>query len=476
MLIIIIIIIFSNKHIMNFVIAIPSYDRADIISSKTLNTLKTGSIPAEKIYIFVADKEDYNKYKKNIDKTLYNKLVIGKKGLVPQREFITNYFDEGQYIISLDDDIDKISIKKGLLKTDKELEEVTDLPTMFNNAYETLIENKAFLWGVAPVHNSFFLYNKMTTDLKFICGAFFGYINRKSDDLKFKYGANKEDTERTLRYFKKDGTVVRFNNVAFKTNFYAKGGINSFEGGKQQRLINSKLNVEQLSEEFPEYGKIKVRSNGIYEFKLNTKPIVIKNEEIKYSKYRNHFLIKSLQDQILNIIHDKPALIPKMDAPARTKNPKARATRGDKIGGIGRTQTFGFGNRRDKGWSEFSGNTQHPELYKLLIELGNLVVPVGVFYNAITFNIGVLAKKHKDGLNSGVSHIIGFGDFKGGKLRVYEKDDIAYTPYNLKNKVLSFDGSLLSHETEPFKGERVTIIFYKQKYPTPLEGYTTVGI
>jgi hypothetical protein len=461
---------------MDFVVAIPSYDRADIIQNKTLNTLKLGSVPPEKIFIFVADAEDYNKYKKNVDKSLYNKLVIGKKGLVPQREFITNYFNEGQYIISLDDDIDKISIKKGLDKTDKQLDDVTDLPTMFERAYDRLIENKAFLWGVAPVHNSFFLYNKMTTDLKFICGAFFGYINRKSDDLKFKYGANKEDTERTLRYFKKDGTVVRFNNVAFKTNFYAKGGINSFEGGKQQRLINSKLNVEQLFEEFPEYGKIKVRSNGIYEFKLNTKPIVIKNEEITYSKYRNLFKVKAIQASILQMIRDKPSMIPKMDAPAKIKDPKAKATRGDKIGGIGRTQTFGFGNRRDKGWSEFSGNKQHPELLKLLIELGNAIVPVGTFYNAITFNIGVLAKKHKDGLNCGVSHIIGFGDFKGGKLRVYGSDDVTYKAYNLKNKVLSFDGSHFSHETEPFTGERITIIYYKQKYPTPIEGFTTVGV
>jgi hypothetical protein len=457
----------------DYKVVIPSYDRADILLNKTLKTLEESNVPKDKIYIFVASNTELKKYKSKIGKE-YN-IIVGEEGLVPQREFIINNFEEVEYLISLDDDIDCISFKVSPDKKNNEMITI-DLPIFFQTAYNKLIENKAFLWGVAPVYNSFFLYKKTTTDLKFICGAFFGFINRKDEDIKLKYGANKEDTERTCRYFKKDGVVIRFNDIAFKTNFYAEGGITSYEGGKSKRLINSKDNTLQIEKEFPEYGKVKIRSNGIYEFKLNAKPKPIKTTAITYTKYRNPEKVIELQKQILQLLKDKPNMIPKMDAPAKVKDAKAKATRGDKVGGIGRTQTFGFGNRRDKGWSEFSGNKQHPELFKLLIELGNCTVPLGTFYNAITFNVGVLAKFHKDGLNSGVSQIIGFGDFKGGKLRVYELDDKTYKAYNLKNRVLSFDGSLLGHETEPFEGERITIIYYKQKYETPIEGYTTIGI
>ena len=202
----------------------------------------------------------------------------------------------------------------------------------------------------------------------------------------------------------------------------------------------------------------------------------VDSDKITYTKYRNPEKVIEIQNKIIEIIKKRPKMIPLMDAPAKTKDPNAKGTRGDKVGGIGRTQTFGFGNRRDKGWSEFSGNKQHPELFRLLVELGNQVVPVGVFYNAITFNIGVLAKFHKDGLNCGESQIIGFGDFTGGKLRVYGLDDKTFKAYNLKNKVLSFNGALLGHETEPFEGLRISVIYYKQKYPTPIEGFETIGI
>jgi hypothetical protein len=148
-------------------------------------------------------------------------------------------------------------------------------------------------------------------------------------------------------------------------------------------------------------------------------------------------------------------------------------TRGMKIGTIGRTCTFGFGRTR-RGFVEFVRNARHPEVYKALIEYGRCVVPTGFFFNTITLNKGVQALKHIDGLNVGMSIIVSFGVHTGGKLRVYSTDT-EFEAMDIHDKPLMFNGSLLAHETEPFEGERWSIVFYKQR-DDPLPGHETTGL
>lgn len=457
----------------DYVVVIPSYDRSNLIAGKTLTTLKNGGVPKNKIYIFVANEEEEKKYKSTVPKDLYNEIIIGVKGLVEQRKFINNYFEEDSYIISFDDDVEEILEKKTNLKTDNKLHSIKNLPELFNNAYKIMKEKKFFIWGVAPVCNPFFLYNKVSYDLRIIVGPLFGYISRDDEDLDIKYGPNKEDTERTCRYFKKDGGIVRFNHISLKTKYFSDGGINTIEGGKKKRFEKSIKNSENLLNEFPNYGKLMTRKTGLVEFKLILKPKPILSDKIEIIEYRDKSKIEKIQQQILKYLNENPKCIRKIKKPS---NGVGEPTRGDKIGNIGNTRTFGFGNRRNLGWSEFEANLEMPELYKLLVELGNAIVPIGFFYNAITFNQGVQAKKHTDGLNNGFSVITGFGNYTGGKLRIYNKEDTAYTAYDLKNRAVMFDGNLLAHETEPFTGDRVTVIYYKQKYLNKLKDFESIGI
>jgi hypothetical protein len=148
--------------------------------------------------------------------------------------------------------------------------------------------------------------------------------------------------------------------------------------------------------------------------------------------------------------------------------------RSETIGRIGRTCTFGFGKTRTKGYTEFVRNARYPEVMKALVDYGNCVVPTGFFYNTITVNKGVQAKKHTDTLNVGKSIIVSFGPHTGGNLRVYSSET-EYEAMDIHDRPLLFNGSLLAHETEPFEGERWSIIYYSQKRNTPLVGYTTVG-
>ena len=148
--------------------------------------------------------------------------------------------------------------------------------------------------------------------------------------------------------------------------------------------------------------------------------------------------------------------------------------RSETIGRIGRTCTFGYGKTRTKGYAEFVRNARYPDVFKALIEYGNCVVPTGFFYNAITLNKGVQAKKHTDTLNVGKSVIVSFGSHTGGNLRVYSSET-EYDAKDIRDRPLMFNGSLVPHETEPFEGDRWSIIYYCQRRDTPIPGYTTIG-
>jgi hypothetical protein len=44
----------------DYIVCIPSYKRAELCNEKTLNMLKENNIPAKKIYVYVANQEEYD--------------------------------------------------------------------------------------------------------------------------------------------------------------------------------------------------------------------------------------------------------------------------------------------------------------------------------------------------------------------------------------------------------------------------------
>lgn len=261
----------------SYVICIPSYKRANFCKEKTLATLHKHKIDHNKIYVYVANKEDYELYKKTLDKNSYNKLVIGKKGLVPQREFIMDQWNNGKHIVFLDDDVESIDLSlsprfKG-----------HNLDYFIKTAFDECIKNDSFIWGVYPVFNPFFRKPKqeLSSQLNYIVGAFYGIINRpnlKSIELTItKENGQKEDVERTLKYFINDGIVLRFNKIGFTTKYYGKeGGLGKFE----ERLVPMAEACKKLEEKYSDYGYTKVRGNGMSEFVLKKIPATIDKDNV----------------------------------------------------------------------------------------------------------------------------------------------------------------------------------------------------
>jgi hypothetical protein len=269
---------------LDYVVCIPSYKRAVVCNERTLNTLHEHKIPANKIYVYVANKEDYDTYSEKLDSTLYNKLVVGKKGLVPQRQFIMEQWTEGKHIVFFDDDVEKIDLSISPLFKKHSLD------FFFKYAFAECIKHKSFIWGVYAVYNPFFRKprKELTTGLNYIVGAFYGIINRPNlaaiQLTITKENGQKEDVERTLKYFIHDGIVLRFNKIGFITKYYGKdGGLGRFE----DRLRPMAEASEKLNTKYSEYGHIKKRNNGMTEFVLN-KIAAIEGQDTKNKTIKKH--------------------------------------------------------------------------------------------------------------------------------------------------------------------------------------------
>ena len=243
----------------NYIIAIPTYQRAHTLVKKTLNFLFSSHINMDRVFIFVASQDEYDTYLKVVPYNLYNKLVIGVLGITAQRNFISDYFPVGQQIVSLDDDITRLMILEG-----RKLVLVKSINDFFNNAFEKCTEHALFIWGIYPTDSIMFMNKgELSTSFKFIIGAFYGYINRKLECLRLNVSSEcKEDIEQSILYYKCDEGVIRFNNVCSNPCVASEGGL-----GKDRRERNEAA-CTYLLESYPTYLRAKQRSNGMKELRF----------------------------------------------------------------------------------------------------------------------------------------------------------------------------------------------------------------
>jgi hypothetical protein len=264
----------------SYIIAIPSYNRPDLIQVKTLALLHRHNIHASKITIFVANQEQYDLYKSKVPNWLYGNLVIGVLGLRNQRNFIMDYYPEGKQIVQMDDDLDKIMeliieprssnrISRRTRKSSRssrKMRPIIDLDEFIKRAFEICHKKGIFLWGVYPLANARFMSPKMTTDLRFIVGPFWGIINRHRPDLRITID-EKENAERTLQHYTIDGAVLRFNNIGIETRYYKnKGGMQDEGKDRKEEALKS---VYYLHQKYPKLTKIYLgKKSGVPEIRM----------------------------------------------------------------------------------------------------------------------------------------------------------------------------------------------------------------
>ena len=253
----------------DYVIAIPSYKRAETLRDKSLSILKEYSIDKKKIDIFVANSEEKKIYEKTLEPNTYNKIIVGVPKIGPQRNFISNYYPIGKPVVEMDDDI------KGFIEycvrcknNEKPLSKPNGLETMIQKGFNECKKHNLRLWGIYPTPNGYFMDKKIDTDLRFIIGCFNGMFNPGTKEVKLKLEMDKEDYERSIRFYIRDGGVLRMREYAPKTSYYTEKGGNQEFRTKKTVMDGAKWIIK----EFPDYATLNLtKKSGYAEVRLRDK-------------------------------------------------------------------------------------------------------------------------------------------------------------------------------------------------------------
>jgi hypothetical protein len=246
---------------MDWQIAIPSYNRSGVISSKTLATLARYGIDKNKITIFVV-REEYYLYKAMVSEDLYGQLVVGVPGLVAQRKFIENWFPLDSNILFMDDDVSDLFF----YTDEKTRQPIENLGEFITDGFLRASALGATLWGIYPVDNCMFAYKsqEISDGLSYIVGAFYGQKNTR--DIKLETGDSIEDRERSVLRFLRDGRVLRFNRYGLKTKYFAPGGLMSEDRQRMHQVAS-----EALVQKYPALLRLKTRKNGYVDCQIKSK-------------------------------------------------------------------------------------------------------------------------------------------------------------------------------------------------------------
>lgn len=253
---------------MKFKIVIPSYNRIELLKERTLSFLEKHKMSKKLIYIFVV-REEYTKYREELHDD-YN-IIIGKKGISNQRGFISEYFDEGVPLVSMDDDIKEIH---ELFINSNDKKKLRPLPEggfkqLLFMTFKEMTQRSIRMCGFYPVKNAFFMSRTTSLDLKFCIGQFRLFYNFREIETNRKYTLL-EDYETTLKYFLYDDSkIMRKNYICMEADY------NRLPGGlsdtADRRYIVKEKEVNDFYHDFQVYCFIKERPPDRIDIGLKTK-------------------------------------------------------------------------------------------------------------------------------------------------------------------------------------------------------------
>lgn len=249
----------------DYQIVIPTYGRPEGVKKHTLSYLESTDVPRDKINIFVANDAEAEAYAE-ANPDYADQIIVGVKGLCPQRKFISEHFEEGTPLLTMDDDVSalrELVLKEPLEGTQKpldhpcELKAVSNLDGLIQRGFEMIEDLNYKMWGVYQVDNKGFLHPKVTTGLKFIMGHFTAFyagdpVFREIEDFPMK-----DDFYWTLRHYEEYGGTLRFDNISVKAKQHSGAGGTCEDMDRKLELNNA--TVERICERFPELASPKKR-------------------------------------------------------------------------------------------------------------------------------------------------------------------------------------------------------------------------
>jgi hypothetical protein len=213
---------YAYRPPVEYVVAIPSYQRAEQLEKRTLALLLDGGVEPERVHVFLHDNDPtIADYAALAERTGISVIVTQARGITAQRTGIAAFWPEGTPVVSMDDDVTALMAAKDA----KTLEPVTDPGWLFTMMFNELYHRNLWVWGLAPVPNAFFLKpEKVSEGLKFLIFTCYGFYSRPGHPVHTHSVPYKDENELSLRAWWYDGAAVRHDGIAAKANFYTLAG------------------------------------------------------------------------------------------------------------------------------------------------------------------------------------------------------------------------------------------------------------
>jgi len=202
------------------------------ILAHTLAFLSTQRIPKKRVTLFVADEAEKQNYRRALKGSEWagTRLVVSVLGNKNNRNFIFNHYKSGTYVVSIDDDVERISWKfrEGITQNVLRILPPGGLETIIFDARQRMADKGAFLWGMNTSQNPRHMKpHGISVNLGLVNGYLNGFLCRpECPDLLRCLTDATEDSEFSVRHYAKDGVILRYRMYAGITSPYLnKGGL-----------------------------------------------------------------------------------------------------------------------------------------------------------------------------------------------------------------------------------------------------------
>ena len=230
---------------MDYVIAIPSYQRPQKLAKQTLSYLRAEQIPKEKIYVFVANRDEYDRYRAILDPDTYGHLIVGVLGIAEQRSYINAFFPYDTCILSLDDDIKKIKMVEPM-----------PLDILARGMFALCQKENVKMWSIYPVNNLYWAKDRIAKGKLFCVGCVCGEINTR---MVIPPISACEDKYRSLYHYVTYGATLVYQGAVPDTVYFAKGGLTDHRKTKQRS------DTEWVVNHFADHCVMMTKKSGVAE-------------------------------------------------------------------------------------------------------------------------------------------------------------------------------------------------------------------
>ena len=270
------------KAVDDYVIACRSYKRATVFPEKTYRMLSHNGL-TDRLYIFVANKEEKDLYEAALKDQGYKQIVIGKLGGANAINAICNFFPKGQRILFVDDDLNRFFTfdKEGTYTKDSKA-----LHRYIEDGFDSIDRYDMGAFTFSFLSNKFYLKGKPFKEFRpfILAGNFFGTRNDPAMITTKPYTSHADDSQRTCRYIDHYGGILVYWWGGFDTHYgKEEGGLQASgdRGSAAERLKKTEEISWRMYEEDPlirAYCQEPTLMGGdtLYSLKLKTLPQIRK--------------------------------------------------------------------------------------------------------------------------------------------------------------------------------------------------------